>query len=179
MLEAVISPTILLIVSAITADKINTLGLVAQNIVVPGINSNQPLFSASDGNVIISNLKVIGTASLPGISKAGSIVISNRACGTTFSFTINKPYVCQSWSVMLNVSATNSSGSGETTDFYLYVSSGGTTYADSNSVSIWASTTSASTAIGGILGESITITVLCNGWGSYRGNIGYISIVEY
>lgn len=168
-----------IVTGAITADKINTTGLVAQNVMVPGINSNNPLFSASGDKVVISNLKVIGTASLPGISKAGSFVIPNLGCGTTHSVIINKPYECQSWSVLLNTSLSNNSGSGETTDFYLTVSRGGTVYATSQSVSIWASTTSASTAVGGITDGSVTISIRGDGSGSYHGNIGYVAIVEY
>lgn len=185
--------TSLIQANAINADMINsnsalinklnvTGGIVSNNIVVPGINGNNPLFSASGDKVVINNLKVLGTVSMPGISKGGNFSVPNLAVGSSHTVIVDKPYECNSWSLTAIVSLSNITGNGNTTNFGCRLYINGVQVSASHGVSTWAINVSTTGTLGGLVASQIPISINTSGFGdasgAFSGSISYIAIVE-
>lgn len=185
--------TSLIQANAINADMINsnsalinklnvTGGIVSNNIVVPGINGNNPLFSASGDKVVINNLKVLGTVSMPGISKGGNFSVPNLAVGSSHTVIVDKPYECNSWSLTAIVSLSNITGNGNTTNFGCRLYINGVQISASHGVSTWAINVSTTGTLGGLVASQIPISINTSGFGdasgAFSGSISYIAIVE-
>lgn len=172
----------------ITADsalvnKLNiTGGLVANNLRVPGVNGGNDLLSASGDKVVISNLKVLGTVSMPGISKGGSFSVPSLPIGSSHTVTVYKPYECTNWSLTAIVTLTNITQNGNPLNFGCTLYINGNNVASALGVAPWAINVGTSGTKGSITAGSVQITIATNGFGegsgSFYGTISYIAIVE-
>ncbi len=126
-----------ILTNSITANKIDATNLIARNIIVPGVNGGNPLFSASNDKVVISNLKVVGTASLPGISKFTSFNMpsvsvpysvngNNSTFCTLLSTYINKPFECNYWGIQIVSSCSSQTNTSVSRDFNCHIFINGT-----------------------------------------------------
>lgn len=173
-------------------NKLNvTGGLVANNIVVPGINSNNPLFSASGSQVVISNLKVLGTVSMPGVTKiansgtfSGTMPVSNSGNGSpavAYAGYVYKPYVCNTWGIIIICSVSNNTGTGSQKDLSVNIRINGVSVGHQVSSSSFNNNTTTTGGLGTCTGENAYIEILVGGYntsGTYYGSFSYISAVE-
>lgn len=173
-------------------NKLNvTGGLVANNIVVPGINSNNPLFSASGSQVVISNLKVLGTVSMPGVTKiansgtfSGIMPVSNSGNGSpavAYAGYVYKPYVCNTWGIIIVCSVSNGTGTEAQKDLSVEIRVNGVRVGSQVSSSAFNNNTTTIGGYGTYTGEKAHIEILVGGYntsGTYYGSFNYISAVE-
>lgn len=185
--------------NAITAEHINssnalinklnvTGGLVANNIRIAGVNGGADLMWNNDGKMVINNLQVLGTASLPGLSKTNSYdcpFTSMPSSGYIWKeiggFYVYKPFTCSSWGMFLAVSAGNLTYTGTSKDLNCRILVNGVVVAEISSSEPWNINTVPIGSIGGLYGESYYISVQVNGnhtAGNVYGKLSVISIVE-
>ena len=179
--------------NTITADRINVESLnagniVAKNVIVPGANNGLPVFSADSNRVLISNLKVLGTASMPGLAKSGMFDIPSRVPGVNGAYTtvlsayVYKPYECDSWGAIIVVGMTHGSffdDSPDTLAVKVYIN--GSFIAQGVSVSPYANNVVVTCGIGGVRAGSFYVEVTAGGMhngGYLYGNLSYVSTVE-
>lgn len=194
--------TSLIQAGAITANHINadtslvnklnvTGGLVANNIRIAGVNGGGDLMWNNNGKIVINNLQVLGTASLPGISRnyywsTGWAAITERRNGNPSSYDtimqvwVPKPYACNSFSIMFVANITNQTNSGSSRDCSCLVNIDGVTFESTASAPYNMSTTT----IGGVSGktaDNVFVSVNFGGHntlGIVRSSLSCLAIVE-
>jgi len=168
----------------IDANRVNVINLNANNINTGTLNAN---------NVTIANLKVLGTALLPGISKAFMYVQGSQdmpassngdspppyAYGTVFN--VPKPYDCHIWSIMVMVSVSNNTNTANAKDLQIDLLLNGNAVSSANSTSGYNINVSAVGTYSGITGTSASVSVRTYGYhtaGTFVASYSVIAIVE-
>lgn len=180
-----------LVVDSALVNKLNVAGgLVAGNIRVPGVNGGNYLFYAQGNEVIISNLKVLGTVSLPGISKGGAFSIptqnmpaysGGRGTPSYNYFSVDRPYVCNSWSLFVSVSCSNRTNTGSPKELVVEIYVDGVPVSRSEGTSTYNVSVSTTGIMGSRTGGGATIAIIISSYNSsgiYSGNVSYIAMVE-
>lgn len=176
---------------SIAANKIITTGLVAENIKVYGINNNQPLLTADGSMVTIANLKILGTVSLPGISKFFSFNIpqqdmpaySNGSGTPVVALITSIPnyYNSNSYGIIIACSISNQTNTGTPRDLVVEVFVNDIQVSRSVASAPYNVSVSNNGAIGSLTSSSSTIKVIVssfNSSGTFYGNLTCIIMTE-
>ena len=173
-------------------NKLNvTGGLVANNIRIAGVNGGGDLMWNNNGKIVINNLQVLGSASLPGISRNYYWSIgwrgvttrsngSNPAYDTMIQVWVPKPYACNSFSIMFVANISNQTSTGNSKDCSCLVDIDGAGFENASSAS-WNISTTTSGGISGRTADNVLVSVYFGGRntvGIAHASLSCLAIVE-
>lgn len=174
--------------STITADRINMTSLnaaniVAKNVLVSGANGGLPIFSADGNRVVISNLKVLGTASVPGITKTQSIgipltTLPASSAGSTPPTLVTatylyKPYECVSWTLTVICTCSATTDTSASRDLEVSVRINGSQIAHNTVSDAYNNNVATTGTIAGLVADSVYLEIYCGGHNVKAGTTVY------